>query len=103
MLVWPGIRSVLPESAGTQNEWMTSAEPQPEADRLADRDVDLVGGGEAAGRIVAQIADLPPPLVARDLDRDAAARFGGSAIAAIVTSVQVTEPASATTVNGRPT
>ena len=38
--------------------------------RHADRDVDLVGGGEGEVRLVAEIADLPPPLVARDLDSE---------------------------------
>ena len=46
VLVWPGMMSVLPASAGIQNEWMTSAPVKLDPDRLPDRDVDLVGGGE---------------------------------------------------------
>src|SRR5579884_2636965 len=37
--------------------------------RLAGRDVDLVGGLEAAAGVSAVVTDLPPPLVADDMDR----------------------------------
>src|SRR5579883_469501 len=47
-------------------------------DRPAHGDVDLIRGyGDALG-IVVQVADVPPPLVAGDFDRQAAARAGES-------------------------
>ena len=55
---------------GTQKEWITSADIELDLHRPADRDVDLVGGGEAAARVGVLVADLPPPLVAGDADRD---------------------------------
>ncbi len=42
--------------------------PQPDLHRHAHRHVQLVGGGEDAGGLGAEIADVPPPLLARDLD-----------------------------------
>ena len=44
--------------------------------RPADRDVDLVGGGDAAARRRVLVLDLPPPLVAGDLDRQSVRRAG---------------------------
>ena len=47
-LCWPGIRSCLPCRFGTQKLWITSGERSVEPHRPADRDVELVGGGDDA-------------------------------------------------------
>ena len=48
---------------------MTSSPLRVEAHRLADRNVDLVRRHEDLRRIVVLIDELPPPLMAADLDR----------------------------------
>ena len=64
----PGIRSVLPCRFGTQKLWMTSADCSSNRDRPADGHVDLVGGGDAAAKDRVLVLDVPPPLMAGDLD-----------------------------------
>ena len=62
-LGWPGMRSTLPPSWGTQKLWMTSADVRRISIGRADREMELVGDVDRGARI----AHVPPPLVADDL------------------------------------
>ena len=74
---------------------------QLDAHRPADRDVDLVGGGEGRRLVGVAVADAPPPLVRRHLEGQVGRR-AGMAIARSVSTVQTVQAASTTTVMPTP-
>ena len=68
-LTWFGIESILPNNAGTQKLWSTSAESRLQRSGHgsllgADRHMQLIGGREA----VFWIVKFPPELMADDID-----------------------------------
>ena len=66
-----GMRSRLPWRLGTQKLWMTSLDVPADLNGAADGDMNFIGGNDDAAGIVVEVADVPPPLIARDLDRQA--------------------------------
>ncbi len=65
-MVCPGMTSVLPASWGTQKLWITSADTSWNPDQFAHRDVQLIGRDDPQAGVI----ELPPPLMANDLDRE---------------------------------
>ena len=62
----------MPARLGTQKEWITSVELEHQSDRLARRNVDLVGAGQDPIGLRVLVAHLPPPLMPGDADGEAA-------------------------------